>query len=64
VAGDFNKEEPTQAQLKALEQVLDNLSTKYHIPKTNILGHREVPYAATECPGDSLLDWVQKYREV
>jgi len=63
LAGNFNEEEPTQAQLKALEQVLNSLSTKYHIKKENILGHREVPYAATECPGDSLLEWVQKYRK-
>lgn len=63
LAGNFNEEEPTPAQLKALEQVLNSLSTKYAISKENILGHREVPNAATECPGDHLLDWIQKYRE-
>jgi N-acetyl-anhydromuramyl-L-alanine amidase AmpD len=62
VAGNFNIEKPTQTQLKTLEQVLNSLSTKYKISKENILGHREVPYAATECPGDYLLDWLEKWR--
>lgn len=63
LAGNFNLEEPTTAQLKALEQILNSLSIKYKISKESIFGHREVPYAATECPGDHLLDWLEKWRE-
>jgi N-acetyl-anhydromuramyl-L-alanine amidase AmpD len=63
LAGNFNEEEPTDAQLKSLEAILKNLAAKYKIQKENILGHREVPGAVTECPGDNLLQWIERYRE-
>jgi len=62
VAGDFNKEKPTSAQLKTLEAILKNLASKYHLPKDRILGHREVEGAATECPGDNLLKRIEEFR--
>jgi len=63
VAGNFNEEEPTKAQLKSLKQVLNSLSTKYGLPRESVIGHREVTHAATQCPGDNLLEWIVRYRE-
>lgn len=62
VAGNFNEEEPTEAQLKSLTQILKSLAAKYNLPKERILGHREVEGAVTECPGDNLLKWIEEYR--
>ena len=63
LAGDFNLEEPEPAQLKTLESLLNNLKTKYKIPKQRVLGHREVYGSATECPGDSLNEWLSEWRK-
>lgn len=62
-AGNFDTEEPTARQLSSLERILRELAGKYKIPKERILGHLEVPGAATRCPGDNLLAWVQEFRE-
>jgi N-acetyl-anhydromuramyl-L-alanine amidase AmpD len=63
LAGNFDKENPTPAQLKTLESILKNLAAKYKIPKENILGHLEVPGAVTQCPGKKLLEWIEYYRK-
>lgn len=63
LAGEFNHEEPEPEQLKTLERLLDNLSTKYGVSKNKVLGHREVYASATECPGDSLNEWLANWRE-
>lgn len=62
LAGNFNEEEPTEAQLTSLEQILKSLAAKYKIPKTRILGHLEAPGAVTQCPGQHLLAWIEKFR--
>jgi N-acetyl-anhydromuramyl-L-alanine amidase AmpD len=62
LAGNFDNEEPSDAQLEALEKILRNLSAKYNIPKERILGHLEVPGAVTQCPGKNLLEWIEEYR--
>ncbi len=64
LAGNFDKEEPTELQLKSLEKILKNLAAKYNIPKENILGHLEVSGAVTQCPGKNLLKWLQNYRSL
>lgn len=63
LAGEFNSETPEPAQLLTLELLLKNLSTKYKFKKQNILGHREVYGSATECPGDSLNEWLAEWRK-
>jgi N-acetylmuramoyl-L-alanine amidase len=62
LAGDFNKQEPTPKQLQSLSSVLKSLVNKYSIPIENILAHREVAGSATECPGDSLNEWLVDWR--
>lgn len=42
---------PYPPQLAALEELAARLLREYRIPLTPLLGHREVPGAATACPG-------------
>lgn len=56
--GNFNNEQPTQAQLEALEDLIGELQEKYGIPNKMILGHREVKQ--TSCPGFHLFNWLCK----
>lgn len=56
-------EYPTSAQLTSLQQLLDRIRMERRIPKERVMGHGEVPEAATDCPGDHLLTYVKKYRQ-
>ncbi|MGQ9497390.1 MAG: N-acetylmuramoyl-L-alanine amidase [Desulfotomaculales bacterium] len=49
--GNLEAHPPLSAQLAALVELLRGLAAAYAIPSANILGHREVPGAATLCPG-------------
>ncbi|MCE5244392.1 MAG: N-acetylmuramoyl-L-alanine amidase [Syntrophobacteraceae bacterium] len=51
LVGNFNEELPTASQIQSLVYLLKTLSRYYHVPGQNILGHRDVPGAATDCPG-------------
>ncbi len=66
VCGDFHStglnETPTAAQLVTLQQLLDDIRKQRSIPKEKVLGHTEVPGAATNCPGSNLLPYIQHYR--
>ena len=63
LCGNFhNSETPTSAQLTTLQKVLDDLRMERGIPKERVLGHTEVPESATDCPGNALLPYVQRYR--
>ena len=50
--------QPTQAQLKSLNNLLKDLMAEHDIPIQKILGHNEVKDAKTNCPG-KLLDMDQ-----
>ncbi len=52
--GNLEKRPPFPAQLAALKGLLKRLMREYRIPPANVLGHREVPGAATACPGRHL----------
>ena len=66
LSGDFQStsgdQSPTEAQLETLQKLLDDLREEKGIPKENVFGHGEVPQAATNCPGDNLLPYIQHYR--
>ncbi|AGL00264.1 N-acetylmuramoyl-L-alanine amidase [Desulfoscipio gibsoniae] len=49
--GNLEEHPPRPEQVEALIELLGRLIKQYHIPLANILGHREVPGAATACPG-------------
>ncbi len=51
VIGNLEKREPFPGQWQSLTTLLRRLMQEYRIPLTNLLGHREVPKAATVCPG-------------
>lgn len=59
-----NNNHPTEAQLKSLKELLDELSTKhpeFPADQSGVYGHRE--RAATACPGDHLFPYVKEYRD-
>jgi LysM repeat protein len=51
LVGNFNRERVSQKQLDALVYLVNTLRNYYKIPLKNILGHRDVKGATTECPG-------------
>ena len=61
LTGNFQDEYPSEAQLESLEEILAEWETKYGISKEGILGHRETG-AATSCPGNNLVSWLENYR--
>jgi N-acetyl-anhydromuramyl-L-alanine amidase AmpD len=60
VAGAFEHEKPTQAQLASLKKLVNGLQLRYKIPSNNIIGHKEA--SATTCPGKYMMDIIHHYR--
>jgi len=57
--GDFNNERPDPRALESLENLVDALCERHHIPHSRVYGHRQL--RSTECPGDALMAWVSRY---
>jgi len=51
VIGNLEARPPRPEQLAALQELAARLMAEYRIPVAQVLGHREVPGAATACPG-------------
>jgi N-acetylmuramoyl-L-alanine amidase len=51
LVGNFDQELPTPNQLQSLTYLLKVLTSYYKIPYSNIVGHRDVEGASTDCPG-------------
>ncbi len=51
LVGNFNQGRVTEKQMESLVYLVNKLRKYYHIPKSNILGHGQVPGAQTDCPG-------------
>jgi N-acetyl-anhydromuramyl-L-alanine amidase AmpD len=49
LVGNFDVERPTSKQLASLARLVAYMSRTYHIPVTNVIGHRDTK--ATDCPG-------------
>jgi N-acetylmuramoyl-L-alanine amidase len=62
LAGHFDLEAPTIAQLTAVAALLRRLMAKYHVPAGRVFGHGEVSGATTSCPGAVLRQWVEIFR--
>jgi len=64
--GSFDKQTPAQAQLDALQRLLDYLCMERPdmplLVKKTVFGHREVRKEPTFCPSDLLMDFLNKYR--
>jgi len=52
--GNFELYPPPRAQLVSLRALLQRLMREHRVPPANVLGHGEVPGAATACPGRHL----------
>jgi hypothetical protein len=57
VDGDFDRDEPNDAQLAALVDMLALGAATYQVDPSTIGGHRD--FAATSCPGDLLYPVVE-----
>ncbi len=51
LVGNFNEDLPTQNQIQSLAYLINTLSQYYGIPLKNVMGHRDVEGASTDCPG-------------
>lgn len=61
--GNFEKQNPTKQQIRALKELLDWLCTKnpqFPAAQKDVYGHREI--RSTLCPGKNLIGWVKNYR--
>ena len=54
LVGDFSTRLPDREQLDALWRLVCYLAEHHDIPPEHVIGHRDAPNAATECPGDRL----------
>lgn len=52
LVGNFSETHLSEAQLGSLVQLVKTLQVRYGIPTSHVIGHRHVPGAATECPGN------------
>jgi len=57
--GDFDNEEPTIAQIKSLDALLQSKMMEFGIPKEKVVPHRK--YAPKTCWGSKLPDDILKY---
>lgn len=54
VMGNFERQQPTTAQMRTLQKTLIDLMRTYKVPKSRVYTHREWPDADTLCPGKNL----------
>lgn len=54
VLGNFERQQPSEAQLRAVSTHLASLCSVYRVSPRSVLTHREWPGAATLCPGRNL----------
>ncbi len=53
LVGNFSERHVTEKELESLVFLVRKLQEYYHIPKSNVIGHRNVPGKHTECPGNN-----------
>lgn len=58
--GNFDKNKPTEEQLKSLEKLMNSLKNEYHIPTKNIIRHSEVKQKVVEASGLNLYTDIEK----
>jgi N-acetylmuramoyl-L-alanine amidase len=51
LVGNFNEDQPTPNQIQSLTYLIKTLSQYYNIGLNNVIGHRDVEGASTDCPG-------------
>lgn len=61
--GNFEVDQPTDAQLKALVEILTSLAKQHKIPLQNIGYHRTATEKFTICPGKNLISKMDMIKE-
>lgn len=61
VEGNFETDQPSQAQMESLLQLAAWLAIRNNVSAANIKAHND--YASTACPGSNLKLLLQKFRE-
>ena len=51
LVGDYDKAPPTPKQMQSLVGLIRYLQGKFRVPRSRVIGHREVKSAHTRCPG-------------
>ena len=51
LVGNFNDTLPTTKQMNSLTYLLRTLMQQYHVSPSQVMGHRDVDGASTDCPG-------------
>jgi hypothetical protein len=59
LVGDFTRALPTATQLESLERLVKHLMAACDIPARRVIGHREAPGNATDCPGNAFFDYFR-----
>ena len=57
ILGNYNRQEPTQAQLNAIADLMAWAVRKFDVPLDSIRGHYQ--YAQTDCPGKNLRKYLE-----
>ncbi len=60
--GNFEEEQPSEAQLVALRKIITRLSAQYQVPPDRVGGHKD--FAETLCPGKNLQALLPELRAV
>ncbi len=63
LVGNFDKDKVSEKQMDALVELVNLLRKYYHIPLNRIMGHAQVPGAATDCPGKKF-PWIDFKRRL
>lgn len=63
LVGNFNIEKVSEKQMSSLVYLVKILKKHYNIPVKNIIGHRHVKGAKTECPGNNF-PWKSFYSKL
>lgn len=51
LVGNFEKSPPTPAQKRSVKLLVQTLRNEYRIPAAEVVGHKDIRAASTECPG-------------
>ena len=61
LTGNFENERPSDEQLDSLKNLIKKIQKQLDIPRTSVLGHKEV--GRTLCPGESLMLFVKTWQK-
>ncbi len=60
--GNFDRQQPTQAQLNTVQQLLGELMDRYGVPISRVHTHQE--WVPTACPGRHLQEYINTSRQL